>query len=246
MQPTRFLRGAIAGLALSLSVTGRVSAQVLFSNGPVVDAETRSVVRPNGGTTGFDARTGRSRVADDFTVGAGGWTVSGFNFFAYQVSSANEFTFTGVTWSIVSGDVRTGSVVASGAAVPTNGGLIGYRVSSSTLTAQDRAIFQLGVDVPDFALSAGTYWLRWSIEGSLASGPWQPPTSDGVVGNAQGEQFGQPFAQLRDGTAQGVELPFQILGPRGGPTTPVPEPSAFLLLAAGGLAMVGIARRRQR
>lgn len=119
---------------------------------------------------------GPNRVADDFTVAvAGGWNVTGFSFFGYQTFSNSAFTFTGLSWSIVAGDVNTGSIVASGSVVPTNGGLVGYRTTASTLSNQDRAIFQIDADVPDFTLGVGSYWLQWSVAGSLAAGPFQPP-----------------------------------------------------------------------
>ena len=47
----------------------------------------------------------------------------------------------------------------------------------TTLTNLDRAIFRLDVDVPDFSLAAGSYFLRWSMLGSLASGPWMMSTT---------------------------------------------------------------------
>jgi len=189
---------------------------------------------------------GPNRVADDFTVAvAGGWNVTGFSFFGYQTFSNSAFTFTGLSWSIVAGDVNTGSIVASGSVVPTNGGLVGYRTTASTLSNQDRAIFQIDADVPDFTLGVGSYWLQWSVAGSLAAGPFQPPTSDGAVGNAQQKLGSANFGNLLDaGDASGVELPFIIRGTAA--STVVPEPSTWSMMVVGGLAMVVLARRRRR
>jgi hypothetical protein len=166
--------------------------------------------------------------------------VQSLNLYGYQSFAASAFTFTGATWSVISGDVNSGTVVASGTAVPvTNGGLVGYRVTSTTLTNTDRAIFQVDVDVPDFNLPAGNYWLRWGLTGSLASGPWQPPTADGVVGNAQQALSGGAFAQVVDaGDGLGMELPFQIQG------SVVPEPATLGLMLAGLATVAGAARRR--
>jgi hypothetical protein len=229
--------------ALSAASALSAGAQILYSNGPVVDVNSRSVIRTGGTLFGLGAQsTIPNQVADNFSVAGPTWNVTGLSFFSYQTGANSTFTFTGVTWSIVSGNVNTGTVVASGSLAPTNGGLRGYRVTSTTLTNQDRAIFQLDADVADFALGAGSYWLRWGIAGTLGSGPWQPPTSDGVVGNAHQSLANAPFAAAVDaGDGLGVELPFIIRGT----TTIVPEPSTWTMLVAGGLAMAALARRRR-
>jgi PEP-CTERM motif len=243
MQFGSLVRGTAAIVALSIGAAQSLQAQVLYNNGPVVDGSGLSAIRAGGTTFGFGAQSGvPNRVADDFSVGAGGWNVTKLSFFSYQ-TGATSFTFTGLSWSIVAGDVNAGTIVASGSDTPTNGGLLGYRVTSTTLTNTSRPIFQLDMDVPDFAIGGGNYWLRWSMTGSLASGPWQPPTSDGAVGNAvQSLSNGTFTSRLDDGDGLGVELPFLIHGT----TTTVPEPSTWTMMAAGGLALVGISRRRRR
>jgi hypothetical protein len=243
MSLASLVRRAAASAALLTVAAAPAAAQILFNNGPVVDGSNRSVIRTGGTLFGAGAQASiNNAVADNFTVGGGGWNVSGLSFFAYQTGAANTFTFTGLTWSVVSGDVNTGTVVASGSLAPTNGGLVGYRVTSTSLTNTDRAIFQLDADVADFSLGAGAFWLRWGITGTLASGPWQPPTSDGVVGNARQSVSGGAFNALVDGGDQlGVELPFIIRGT----TTVVPEPSTWAMLLVGGVALAGFARRRR-
>lgn len=233
-------------LLLALGLAAAVSsahAAVLYDNGDAVSGGL-SIIRTGGTLFGLGAQANLSnQVAEDFAVAGPGWNVESLSFFSYQSFAASSFTFTGVTWSIVSGDVNTGTVVASGTTGVTNGGLVGYRVTSTTLTNTDRAIFEVIVDVPDFTLAADSYWLRWGLTGTLASGPWQPPTADGAVGNARQSLASGPFSAAVDaGDSLGVALPFVI---RGSVNQPIPEPSSITLLLAGSLAIAGLARWRR-
>ena len=140
--------------------------------------------------------------------------------------------------------MHTGTVLASVLTAVTNGGLQGYRVTETTLTNTQRGIYKANADVNDFQLAAGTYWLRWSLAGSLASGPWQPPTSDARTGNAAQALAGASFSTITEtGSGLSVELPF---GVNGTIAAAVPEPSSYLLMLAGGLAVAGVARRRRQ
>lgn len=229
--------------AVSAAATG-AQAATLFDNGAAVSGTPPlSVIRAGGTLFGAGAQGSiPNLVAEDFSVGGAGWNVESLTFFGYQSFAGSVYTFTGATWSIVSGDVNTGTVVASGTTSVTNGGLVGYRVTSTTLTNTDRAIFALQADVPDFTLAPGNYWLRWGMTGSLASGPWQPPTASGVVGNAQ-QALGAlgSFAGVVDaGDGLGVEFPFIISG------SVVPEPATYAMLLAGVAGVASIVRRRRR
>lgn len=112
--------------ALAIAAIGGAQAPVLFNNGAAVSGmPPLSVVRAGGTALGFGAQsTLNNLVGDDFSVAGANWNVASFSFFAYQ-SNATAFGFTAATWSVISGDVNTGTVVASGATSATSGGLLG-------------------------------------------------------------------------------------------------------------------------
>lgn len=232
----------LVAAAAMVFATASASAATLYHNGPVVNAQGLSVIANGGTLLGAGAQTVNGNVmADNFTVGAGStWSVESLNFYGYQ-TGATAFPFTAATWQVLSGSI-SGPVVASGTTSLTNSGLIGYRVSPTTLSDTARAIWSASANVTDFSLGAGNYMLTWSLAGSTAfSGPWQPPTSDGAVGNAMQSTAGGAFAPLVDaGNTLTMELPFTI----NGTITVVPEPGTLGMLLAGGLIVAGVARRR--
>ncbi len=175
------------------------------------------------------AAAANNRVADEFVVPAGGWTLNCAVLYAYQTGSTTTSTITAVNvriWdgppgamgsNIVFGDTTTNRMTST---AWTNA----YRVTETTTTDTSRPIMAQTVNLGGLTLAAGTYWLDWQSDGTLGSGPWAPPITivgQAVTGNAQ--QFigtsatWGPLLDTGTGTpAQG--LPFLLLGPVGTPT----------------------------
>lgn len=225
-----------------LLVFGAAQADTLFSNGPVVDGSGLSILAATDTTLGAGSNASAT-LADNFSVGAAGWNVQSLDFFGYQTGSV-AFTFTGVTWSIRSGtDVNTAAIVASGTSGVTNGGLVGYRVTTTTLTNTQRPIFRINADIPDLVLPAGDYFVTWALAGSGASGPFVPPVVGSVgTGNALQSLSAAAFAPLTDG---GSLLPFDVPFAVNGTVGAVPEPGTLALWLAGGAVVAGALRRRR-
>lgn len=220
---------------------GSAQAATLFSNGPVVDGSGLSILASGIDSTLGAGSNASATLADNFTVTGGGWNVESLDFFGYQTGAVG-FTFTGVTWSIRSGsDVNTAAIVASGTSAVTNGGQVGFRVTSTTLTNTQRPIFRISADIPDLTLSAGNYFVTWALAGSGASGPFVPPVLGSLgTGNSLQSLSGAAFTTLQDGLSLSTfDVPFTVNG------SVVPEPGTLALWLAGGAMVAGVARRRR-
>ena len=159
------------------------------------------------------------RIADAFTVSTpGGWSIDNVSFYAYQTGSPITSTFTSVNYriwdgspndpasTVVFGDVTTNRIVDTswtGA----------YRYTENTVGTARPIMSVIGE--AGLHLEPGTYWLDWQLDGSVASGPWQPPITrlgETTTGNAlQLVASGwQPSVDTGLGTPQGA--PFKLWG----------------------------------
>jgi len=88
-----------------------------------------------------------------------------------------------------------------------------YRASDTAPTGTTRPIME-NVAAISTTLPQGTYWLQWSTDGSLSSGPWAPPISilgQTTTGNAL--QYTSAWGALTDsGTLTPQGMPFIING----------------------------------
>ena len=224
----------VAGLAACLGTPAM--AQVLYDNGPLVTNPGAGVGGANAsalqtalGLTvfGFGAQQlNANRIADDFTVPAGStWNITTITLYSYQTGATTP-TINGVNlqiWNgppsdplstVVYGDTTTNRLSTTSPVVMSNI----YRTLDTNLLAADRRAQTVTADV-NTSLPAGTYWLDWQFNGTLASGPWQPPVS--IVGQtgkpgANGKQsLAGVWGDLLDGTFI-QDAPFIINGTGGG------------------------------
>lgn len=220
-------------LTTTLAVTGLIASSAagatFFNSGGIAngagnppDGPGVSILDTTAGDTvfgfGASAATG-TRVADDFTVGAGGWKINGFELFTYQTGSTTTSTITAATVRIWDGPpdltpADTGAKVVYGDDVTNRlassvfSGV--YRVTSTTLGDTTRPMMRTTVSTPT-TLPAGTYWVDYQFAGSLASGPWAPPvTVAPVAGNAQ-QLTGGAWTAVTDNSVPRA-LPFKVLG----------------------------------
>jgi hypothetical protein len=209
---------------------------VLFDNGPLVNSPgtgpggaDESLARDaTVGLTsrGFNvAQAGGYRVADDFTVPAGGWDVATITLVPYMAGSPTAPSpITGVNLQIRNGEPgQAGSSVVWGDS--TTNRLAStvfaevYRRLESEPGDASRPVMAAVASVGT-TLAAGTYWLDWQVDGdSSYNGPWAPPvTVDGqtTTGNALLWNGVEWVAVVDSGLQTPQGLPFVVDG------TPVP------------------------
>lgn len=243
---------------------------VLVDNGPLItsagtgiggaDESVLQSVSLSMNTLGFTVSQPTFRLADDFTL-ASDARVDDCTFFAYQTGAGpGPSTITAGTlrvWdgppaavgsNIVFGDTVTDRFISSSFSNI-------LRVTETTTgTTNNRSIMATSLDLGGLDLTAGTYWLDWSLTGSVAfSGPFGPPiTIVGQTTTGDGSQSGDAgatYAPILDGitgTAQG--LPFVCTGAFPSGDLPVPTLDwrglAILLLALSAAAVFMMRRRR--
>lgn len=167
------------------------------------------------------------RVADDFTVPATKtWTLSDLRWAAYQTGSTTANTVNNVHVQIWNGSPAGGGTVIAGD-LTTNRLVTGtftniYRVTATTLTNNTRPIMGLTVDMSWApALPAGTYYIDVQCGGTLASGPWAPPTVPALAtDNAEQFQTATGWVVISDATAlRPQDFPFKLNGTESAGTT---------------------------
>jgi hypothetical protein len=201
---------------------------LLYDNGPLVTipgggaggadlSELQTALGMNSLGAGHQFALGYS-VADDFAVPSDGWQINEITFFAYQTGSPTTSTITGVYVQIWDGPPDAGGAVVWGDLTTNRLSLSTwsniYRATDTDPTNTQRPIMA-NVATIGTTLDPGTYWVQWTTDGSLSSGPWAPPISiTGQTSTGNAKQFvAAGWQELLDsGTSTPQGLPFLIEG----------------------------------
>lgn len=190
------------------------------------------------GAQGTSAGTAVNNVvSDDFDAGAG-FLATSITFFTYQ-TGATAPSITGMNLAIGAAPTTTLTAYTQPSLWWMPNAKPVYRTTGGTGTT--RRIQEVTIDITDTVFT-GVNWLSWNFNGTLSSGPWQPPNpnSNSAFGkNAVQSIGGGAFAQVFVDAAltTGADLPFVING------TAVPEPAT---MAALGLGVAALLRRRAK
>jgi hypothetical protein len=225
-------------LALLAGAPFAAAQQSLYSNGPFITHPGQgpggadvSVLQTILGATsyGFSCRqfADNFRLADDFTVPAGGWTLASIVFYEFQPNApVGTPTIRGTNlriWrgrpgdpgsTVIFGDATNNRVLSVAAAHA-------FRTPDTDLTDTRREIYKVEVAVsPPLALAPGAYWLDWQSDGSLNGGPFSVPVtvlgSTGAPGGNARFYNGSSWSNLREGsTNTAQELTFILRGTTG-------------------------------
>lgn len=159
----------------------------------------------NGTLFGYGTQGGtiNNRIADDFTVPAGDtWGLQNLSWKLYQTGAPTTGTITGLNVNLWNADPALGG--AASQTGPANAYLSQvwtgcYRVTSTNLLDPGRAIIDVSGDMSwATPVVAGQYWVDVTATGSLASGPWSPPTVPETFGNGRQSVSGGTFAAVVD------------------------------------------------
>lgn len=246
---------------------------VLFSNGTFVSQPTGGgpggtdalsiLTNPPDTSFGASCFTGATgfRLADNFTVPAGGWAVQQVNVFGYQTQAApggsTVSPFTGGTLRIWNGPPNVaGSTVVFGNDTTNRMSSTGFsgawRVSNTTLTNVQRPISRASLAVGQ-VLQPGTYWIDYSVTVAAGTAFCPPNNTNSAANNAlQFNVATTTWVAVTDGgSLRPLDFPFEIVGTVPQPTlvsTPVNTLSdagrwAMLVLVLGA-GLIGFRMQR--
>ena len=225
---------------IELTAGAKSNRDVVFFNGFVTDpgamanGADASWIKGTQTTWGPNVNNGGGyMLADQFTLSAA-TTISEIEVYGYQTGSSTTSTFTGMYAQIFNGSPMSGGTAVWGnmstnimtATAFTNC----YRGSDGETTAMTRPIMSITAGNLDIQLEAGTYYLVYSLTGTLSSGPWGAPHCEPNIGNTgNGLQYTTGWGTLQDsGDGSSYGCAMKITG-AGGPN---PQPGEGNVLGA--------------
>lgn len=207
-------------------------SQLLYDNGPIINS-------PGSGPDGTDlsilqnTSLGMSthgagiqfpygnRVADEFVV-TENWVVESFTFFTYQTGSGKVSTIEEAYMQIWNGNPASGGQIVWGNMttnrISSTAWTNAYRMSE-TSTNTNRPVMSVTCATPGLQLLPGTYWVDFSMDGNLESGPWAIPITingQSTTGNALHYDVTDGWKNFVDsGTNTNQGVPFIVQGVKG-------------------------------
>lgn len=202
--------------------TAEFGENLIYTSGPYKNDPNLSIVEDTSegmATWGFAAhKVSGFSVAEDFVLPMD-FDITKIDVYSYQTGSTPP-SITGIYMQVWDGDPSGGSASIVWGDLSTN--ILGnvedtgiYRVLESDQSNTDRKIQKVTANTTGLSLTAGTYWVEYTLEGSGSSGPWAPAMAvlgETITGNAI-QNSGGSWDALVDGTNDDPQgLPFQIYG----------------------------------
>ncbi len=168
---------------------------------------------------GFGAQlTAGNSMADDVVL-TDDYEITEIDVFSYQTGSTPP-SITGVYLQVWDGDPSGGGASVIWGDLTTNiiadvSGTNAFRQLESAPGDTSREIQRVTANTSGLTLTAGTYWIEYTLEGSGASGPWAPPiviTGNATTGNALQNQAGLWIIAEDSGTLTPQGMPFVMYG----------------------------------
>ncbi len=216
-------------------VTGN-TVPIIYDNGTIVNAAGQgfggadaSTICTGGTTFGFGSLGPNVRLADDFVVPAGGWTVTAVSAFAYQTGStiaASPFASSNIEIWNGNPSLPTSAIIATSS---TAGNIVwtnAYRTTNvAPFTANNRPVYRVQSTFPSLSLAAGTYWVTYQMNLASGAASFTPYVTGATTqpaavfsGNAiQQLTVGGAWAAIADATIP-VDVPFLVHGTAAAPT----------------------------
>lgn len=203
--------------------TSGFGESLIYTNGPLTESNSDlSILQTNLGLGLFAPgvqKESDNSIADDFTL-TNDFDITEMDFYLYQTGE-NTATISAAYVQIWDGDPSAGGSVIWGDLSSNRIGNVVLtdlkRVKDTDPTNEDRKIQRVTINTSGLSLTAGTYYLQTTFEGTGSSGPWMPPiTVEGEVWTGDALQFTgntnawQAIVDTGTGDPQGI--PFEIYG----------------------------------
>ena len=202
---------------------GKDSKSVIHNNGPFVThpgggygGADASLLAADGNSYGMNCNSAANMgIADDFTL-TEPTDLETIVLYMYQTGGTTTPSTTGVYLRIWDAAPNAGGTIIWGDLTTNRFASHSwsncYRVSSSEITTGNTRPIHAVVANINTTLAAGTYWIEFRMTGSVASGPWAVPMTNGQPTSGNAVQFGSAGAWGPCvSTSSGVQFDFSFI-----------------------------------